>query len=70
MYVCLCKGVTDHDIKRVISEEGATSFREVRNYLAVSTQCGKCAPLARAIVAEQLAQLQPQVDFYDAAQLA
>lgn len=67
MYVCLCKGVTDHDIKRAVNE-GATSFREVQQQLAVSTQCGKCARLARSIVQESLAQLEPgpSAPFYDA----
>lgn len=65
MYVCLCKSVTDHDIKRAVAQ-GANSFREVRDQLAVSTQCGKCACLARAVVMESLAAHDAKVDAYDA----
>ena len=65
MYVCLCKSVTDHEIKRTIAE-GANSFREVRDQLAVSTQCGKCARLARAVVMEALEEQTAKADFYNA----
>jgi len=63
MYVCLCKGITDRDIERAV-EEGASSFREVRDQLGVSTQCGKCARLARVIVNDSL-QIS-EADCYDA----
>ena len=55
MYVCLCKGVTDHDIRRVVSE-GAESIREVRIATGAMTQCGKCACLAKQIVNETLGE--------------
>ncbi|PCJ39535.1 MAG: (2Fe-2S)-binding protein [SAR86 cluster bacterium] len=49
MYVCLCKAVTDSQIKESINS-GANSFAEVRRNLGVSTQCGKCMQQARSIV--------------------
>ena len=49
MYVCLCKGITDSDIKRAL-ENGAESFRDVRNHLGVATVCGSCACVARELV--------------------
>lgn len=66
MYVCLCKSVTDSDIKRAV-DNGAASFREVRDQLGVSTQCGKCARLARAVVQESLPKAQDSNVFYNAA---
>lgn len=57
MYVCLCKGVTDRQIRRAI-DEGARSYRAVRECLGVATQCGKCGCSARAIVREELAGRQ------------
>jgi len=45
----LCKGVTDSDIKRAI-EDGASSFREVRDLLGVATNCGSCACAAKKLV--------------------
>ncbi len=46
MYVCLCKGITDSQIRAAI-EDGASSVREVRNSLGVASQCGKCGVLTR-----------------------
>lgn len=65
MYVCLCKGITDRDITQSV-RDGACSFGEVRDQLGVSTQCGKCARLARAIVEENLPGAGLSASFYDA----
>ncbi len=54
MYVCLCKGITDTQIRAAI-QEGASSLREVRSRLGVASQCGKCGVLAREILQETLA---------------
>ena len=53
MYVCLCKGITDSQIRAAI-EDGASSFKEVRNTLGVASQCGKCGILTREILRETL----------------
>lgn len=53
MYVCLCKGITDSQIRAAI-EDGANSFKEVRNTLGVGSQCGKCGILTREILRETL----------------
>lgn len=53
MYVCLCKGITDTQIRAAV-EDGASSIRDVRNTLGVASQCGKCGILAREIVREAL----------------
>lgn len=53
MYVCLCKGVTDHQIKEAISA-GATSVGQLRKCLGVASQCGKCGITAREILQETL----------------
>ena len=52
MYICLCHGVTDRDIRSCI-EDGASSMRELRQQLAVGTQCGKCACHVKAILKEE-----------------
>lgn len=49
MYICLCKAVTDSDIKRAI-ESGAESFSDVRESLGVGTVCGSCACQAKELV--------------------
>lgn len=64
MYVCLCKGITDTQIRAAI-EDGANSFKEVRNTLGVASQCGKCGILTREILRESLMDnAQEQELFY------
>ncbi|NOU20938.1 MAG: (2Fe-2S)-binding protein [Methyloglobulus sp.] len=41
MYVCVCKAVTDTQIKRAI-DEGMCSRRELFKCLGVGGDCGKC----------------------------
>ncbi|PIE40935.1 MAG: (2Fe-2S)-binding protein [Gammaproteobacteria bacterium] len=53
MYVCICKAVTDNDIKQAVAD-GACSFRDVRNQLGAATQCGKCATTTRDIIKQEL----------------
>lgn len=54
MYVCVCKGITDRQIRQAI-DNGAGSYRAVRECLGVATQCGKCGCQARDIVRSTLA---------------
>ncbi len=55
MFVCLCKGVTDTQIRESINA-GAASLRDVRKELGVATQCCKCLPLARSIIDEAITE--------------
>lgn len=57
MYVCLCEGVTDGQIREAIYE-GCCSYRDVRTTLGVASQCGKCACLAKQVVRETLSEVQ------------
>lgn len=56
MYVCICKGITDTQIRAAV-QDGASSLREVHNSLGVASQCGKCGITARDIVRESLIDL-------------
>ncbi|HDZ37581.1 MAG TPA: bacterioferritin-associated ferredoxin [Marinobacter sp.] len=51
MYVCLCHGVTDRDIREA-AENGVSSMRQLGKELGVGTQCGRCACTARNILRE------------------
>ncbi|WP_372609408.1 (2Fe-2S)-binding protein [Halomonas sp.] len=51
MYVCLCKGVTDHQIRDSV-KAGARSWREVQSATGCGTQCGKCACAAKTITCD------------------
>ena len=56
MYVCICKGITDTQIRAAV-QDGASSLREVNHSLGVASQCGKCGIMAREIVRESLNDL-------------
>jgi len=51
MYVCLCQGITDSQIRQAV-RRGCASFRELRNCLGVASQCGKCARSAKQLLRE------------------
>ena len=63
MYVCVCKGVTDHQIRQQVSD-GARSWHEVRESTGCATQCGKCACFAKSVTREALqeARYEASVD--------
>ncbi|MBU1689511.1 MAG: (2Fe-2S)-binding protein [Gammaproteobacteria bacterium] len=42
MYVCICKSVTDTQIRRAVNE-GACSMRTLCKTLGACSQCGRCA---------------------------
>lgn len=58
MYVCLCKGITDSQIRQAIEEGGASSIKDLRRSLGVATQCGKCSCFTK----EMLRAYQNQLD--------
>ena len=51
MYVCLCHGVTDREIREA-ADNGVSSMRQLGKELGVGTQCGRCACTAREIPGE------------------
>lgn len=53
MYVCLCQGITDKQIRAAVAS-GATTLEAVRHTLGVASQCGQCGDLAGEIVSESL----------------
>ncbi|MBA0157040.1 (2Fe-2S)-binding protein [Acinetobacter indicus] len=52
----MCRGITDQDIKDAVAN-GAESYREIRDLLDLGTCCGRCAPEARAIISDEVAEL-------------
>jgi len=55
MYVCLCKGITDSQIRDAVCG-GASNLRLVRKQLGVMSQCGKCGILTKEIMEETIQQ--------------
>lgn len=56
MYVCVCRAVTDGQIREAV-QEGCCSMRELRNELGVATQCGRCATTARDVLNDALQEV-------------
>lgn len=62
MYVCLCRGITDQDIKDAVAN-GASSYRELREQLDLGTCCGRCAPEARSVLNETLSEVAAKLGY-------
>jgi bacterioferritin-associated ferredoxin len=52
MYVCLCVGVTERDIKELV-REGACSVEDVAACTGAGTRCGTCRSSIAAMVADE-----------------
>ena len=50
----------DQDIKDAVAN-GAESYREIRDLLDLGTCCGRCAPEARAIISDELAEIAARI---------
>ena len=51
MYVCICKSVTDKQIRRAAAK-GVDNLYELREALGVGAGCGTCASDAQSILDE------------------
>ena len=56
MYICICKKVTDRQIRKAVLEQSVNSMRELRSCLGACDQCGKCAAEARNILKESASE--------------
>ncbi|MEQ1440681.1 (2Fe-2S)-binding protein [Fontimonas sp. SYSU GA230001] len=54
MYICICKAVSDRDVRRVVAEHGIVSLRELSRRTGLGTCCGKCVPAARALLRDEV----------------
>ena len=57
MLVCVCRGITDNDVKNEIFE-GSSSFKTVASKLGLGGCCGQCVKYAKDLVSETLTELQ------------
>ena len=51
MYVCVCKAVTENQVRKAI-REGAHSVRELKERLRVTESCGCCLESVRQCLKE------------------
>jgi bacterioferritin-associated ferredoxin len=54
MYICICKNVTDGQIRKAVMEKGVSTMRGLRQELGACDQCGKCAVEARQLIKDCL----------------
>lgn len=53
MYVCLCKGITDRQL-RAAACEGIHDLRSACRVLGVGSECGQCTQQAREVLQQTL----------------
>lgn len=51
MYVCICNGITDSDIRRAASA-GARDLQDLSAMTGCATSCGTCADVAVSLLRE------------------
>jgi bacterioferritin-associated ferredoxin len=49
MYICLCNGITEGQI-RSCAQEGVCTLRELESCLGVGVSCGKCRQAAGEVL--------------------
>ena len=59
MYVCICTGVTERQIREA-AQRGVSDLTALRMATGCSTQCGSCAEQAQAILDEHFVSAQQQ----------
>jgi bacterioferritin-associated ferredoxin len=62
MYICLCNGITERDIRGCCADEGACTMRDLERCLGVGTNCGKCRPVAKQILIESRSMNSSRAD--------
>ena len=50
MFVCMCYGITDKQIKNAVETHGVGNMRELKKVMTLGSQCGKCVELAQEII--------------------
>ena len=54
MYVCLCNGISDKKIRQVVRQFQPQSFQQLRKFVPVGNQCGKCVRAVREVMEDEL----------------
>lgn len=52
MYVCVCNGLTDRDIRRA-GDQGHCTVASAYCSLGAEVNCGRCVPMARQLITKQ-----------------
>lgn len=69
MYVCVCKAVTENQIRAAVAD-GVRNMRELSLRTGCSTRCGSCARFAATVLGEALAETQPRLRLVEPSRVA
>ncbi|HET9048936.1 MAG TPA: (2Fe-2S)-binding protein [Chiayiivirga sp.] len=58
MYVCICNGITDRDIRDAV-RAGAQDLAQLSALTGCNTSCGSCGELAMEVLRETLREPLP-----------
>ncbi|PWK50095.1 (2Fe-2S)-binding protein [Pleionea mediterranea] len=64
MYVCLCRGITDSQIKQAISEGKVNCMRSLSSEFGIAGECGKCGKHAKELLKQSVT---PPIAFHNVA---
>ena len=56
MYICICKNITDTQIRNVVLKREVSNLSQLSKELGACTQCGKCSHNAKRVINESLAE--------------
>jgi len=56
MYVCICKGITENQIKEAVTTRHSNNPKEILKSLGVGSDCGTCVEDAINTLLEQAAR--------------
>ena len=60
MYICICNGITENDIRRAV-REGTHDLPTLTMQTGCAGTCGSCACAAQSVIDESLAVFRPGV---------
>lgn len=58
MYVCLCEGITESDIREALLKGDIETLDALEAALGVASQCGQCAECATEVLNSLLKELK------------
>lgn len=56
MYVCICRRVTDKQVKDAVCQ-GARCLRDINTHVGTPIQCGKCCQFMKQVLQDTLSTL-------------
>jgi len=57
MYICLCNGVSDKKIRQAVRQFHPQSFSQLKQFIQIGNQCGKCIRGAREVLNDELSHM-------------